>query len=173
MQFVVPQFIEVESKIIGPISARQFVIMLVGAGLLFLLYKFAPFWLLIVGGAMVLGTVGMFGFVKINSQPFHWFFLSLVQTFRRPRLRLWFRDEFTFKEKAPKKEKEDTKVVARAKVPVSNSRLAEMALLVDTGGAYVQPELIQKPTRVAAPLVAAPGVVAAPVQPNQPSNNPQ
>ncbi|MEK7540060.1 MAG: PrgI family protein [Patescibacteria group bacterium] len=172
MQFVVPQFIEVESKIIGPISARQFVIMLVGAGLLFLLYKFAPFWLLIVGGAMVFGTVVMFGFVKIHSQPFHWFFLSLVQTLRRPRLRLWFRDEFIFREKAPKKEKDQAKVVARAKVPVSNSRLAEMALLVDTGGAYMQPELIQKPTRaessVVAPAVAAP----APVQPNQPPQQP-
>lgn len=147
MQFVVPQFIEVESKIIGPISARQFVIMLVGSGLLFLLYKFAPLWLLIIGGFLVIGTVILFGFAKVNSQPFHWFFLSLVQTFRRPRLRLWFRDEFTFKEKAPGKEKEEVKVVARVKVPVSNSRLAEMALMVDTGGAYGQLEAPQAPVR--------------------------
>lgn len=147
MQFVVPQFIEVESKIIGPISARQFIIMLVGAGLLFLLYKFAPIWLLIIGGFLVLANVIMFGFAKVNSQPFHWFFLSLVQTFRRPRLRLWFRDEFIFKEKAAKGEKAETKAVARVKVPVSDSRLAEMALMVDTGGAYAQSALIQKPTQ--------------------------
>lgn len=145
MQFVVPQFIEVESKIIGPISARQFVIMLAGAGLIFLLYKFAPFWLLIVGGFLVLGLVILFGFAKVNSQPFHWFFLNLVQTFRRPRLRLWFRDEFTFKEKAPGKEKEEAEVIAKVKVPVSNSRLAEMALMVDTGGAYAEQEPPQVP----------------------------
>lgn len=145
MQFVVPQFIEVESKIIGPISARQFIIMLVGGGMIFLLYKLAPLWLLIIGAVLVMALVIVFGFTKVNSQPFHWFFLNLVQTFRRPRLRLWYREEFQFREKKPKKEKADLATVRRVKVPVSNSRLAEMALLVDTGGAYVQPELVQKP----------------------------
>lgn len=150
MQFVVPQFIEVESKIIGPISARQFIIMLVGGGLLFLLYKLAPLWLLVIGAILVIGLVVLFGFAKVNSQPFHWFFLNLVQTFRRPRLRLWYREAFVFREKKPKKEKTETELVRRVKVPVSNSRLAEMALMVDTGGAYSQPELIQKPQNIAA-----------------------
>lgn len=145
MQFVVPQFIEVESKIIGPISARQFVIMLVGGAFIFLLYKLAPLWLLVIGSILIMALVIIFGFAKVNSQPFHWFFLNLVQTFRRPRLRLWYREEFKIREKLPKEKKGDLVTVRRVKVPVSNSRLAEMALLVDTGGAYVQPELIQKP----------------------------
>ena len=117
MQFVVPQFIEVESKIIGPISARQFIIMLVGGGLIFLLYKLAPLWLLIIGAILVMALVIMFGFAKVNSQPFHWFFLNLVQTFRRPRLRLWYREEFQLREKKPKKEKVDLATVRRVKVP--------------------------------------------------------
>lgn len=151
MQFVVPQFIEVESKIIGPISARQFIILMAGGGMLFLLYKLAPLWLLFLGGFFVMAMVILFGFAKVNSQPFHWFFLNLVQTFRRPRMRFWYRDEFQIKEKVPKKDKDEAEVIPRLKIPVSNSRLAEMALLVDTGGVYVQPELIKKPVNIPQP----------------------
>lgn len=98
-----------------------------------------------------MAMVILFGFAKVNSQPFHWFFLNLVQTFRRPRMRFWYRDEFQIKEKVPKKDKDEAEVIPRLKIPVSNSRLAEMALLVDTGGVYVQPELIKKPVNIPQP----------------------
>ena len=38
-KFIVPQFIDVESKIIGPITTRQFLIMLAGLILGFAAYK--------------------------------------------------------------------------------------------------------------------------------------
>ena len=38
-RYNVPQFIDVEAKIIGPITARQFIIMLVACGLTFIWYK--------------------------------------------------------------------------------------------------------------------------------------
>lgn len=146
MQFVVPQFIEVESKIIGPISARQFIIILVGAGMLFLLYKFAPLWLLIIGALCVCTLIILFGFTKVNSQPFHWFFLNLVQTVRRPSMRMWYRDEFQPKEKESRKDKKKKDdFIPRAKIPSSQSRLAEMALLVDTGGAFTDKDITEKP----------------------------
>ena len=40
-QFVVPQFIEVEDKILGPITVRQFLIMLIAGILIFIVYRFA------------------------------------------------------------------------------------------------------------------------------------
>ena len=42
--FTVPQFIEVESKVIGAITARQFMILLAGAILVGILYKLLSFW---------------------------------------------------------------------------------------------------------------------------------
>ena len=42
-QFTVPQFIDVEDKIIGPITTRQFVIMLAGFTLIGISYKLFDF----------------------------------------------------------------------------------------------------------------------------------
>lgn len=42
-QFLVPQFIDVENKIIGPLTVRQFVIFLIAAGFIFLVLKFLLF----------------------------------------------------------------------------------------------------------------------------------
>ncbi len=42
-QYVVPQFITVEDKILGPITVRQFLILLVDTGLMFIFYKIFDF----------------------------------------------------------------------------------------------------------------------------------
>ena len=39
MQFKVPQFLEIEDKIFGPFTFKQFVYLAGGAGLCFVLYK--------------------------------------------------------------------------------------------------------------------------------------
>ena len=40
MQFNVPQFIDIEDKIIGPLTLKQFLFLVAGAGLLFVLWLF-------------------------------------------------------------------------------------------------------------------------------------
>ena len=42
-QFLVPQFIDVEDKIIGPITTRQFVEVLIGVLITFISYKILAF----------------------------------------------------------------------------------------------------------------------------------
>lgn len=132
MNYVVPQFIEVESKIIGPISVRQFIELLVTAGLCFVWYSlFTPFIaipLLFITGAIGGGLT----FAKVNSQPMHYVLLNLIQTFRRPPVRIWMRTEY----KEKKMEKEEVIVKVQPKERPDSSSLASMALLVDTGGAY-------------------------------------
>src|SRR3989339_2090179 len=88
-QFVVPQFIEVEDQILGPITIRQFLILLVGGLINFLAYKFADFTLFIVTVVVIGGLSLVFAFVKVNGQTFHYFVLNLIQTLRRPGLRVW------------------------------------------------------------------------------------
>lgn len=70
MQFKVPQFLEIEDKIFGPFTFRQFVYLTGGAGLCFLFYKLLGFWLgaipiLIVGGFALALT-----FYRPNNKPF-------------------------------------------------------------------------------------------------------
>ncbi|MCW1929946.1 MAG: PrgI family protein [Candidatus Kerfeldbacteria bacterium] len=132
MQFLVPQFIDVESKIIGPISVRQFIILLITAGIDFLLFRFFP---LVPGFIMIFIITAIacaFAFGKVNTQPMHYFVLNLIQTVRRPRQRLWRRAQYV----EYKLEKESEVQPYRTKPMVSQSRLAEMSLLVDTGGSY-------------------------------------
>ena len=88
-QFVIPQFIDVESKIIGPVTVRQFTLImasgLVGA-VIYKLFDFSLFLLLVIP----LGIVTLlFAFVKINGQGLHYVALNWVQTLRRPSLRVW------------------------------------------------------------------------------------
>lgn len=139
-QFVVPQFIDSEDKILGPITARQFIIMLVAILLDAMFYKLLPFVWFIVIGLPIISIAGVVSFVPINGQPFHFFFLNLVQTFRKPRLRIWDKSLT----------KAEVKVFLAApplappaplarKAPMGTSRLQELTLVVNTGGVY-QPE---------------------------------
>lgn len=136
-QFVVPQFIDAEDKILGPITARQFVIMLVAFLTGAVLWKLLSFvWFLIVFIPLIAGA-GVIAFVRINGQPFHYFFLNGLQTLRRPQLRLWDKGKNdselrTYMKEAPPP---PPPPVVR-KGPVSSSRLQELTLVVNTGGVY-------------------------------------
>lgn len=137
-QFVVPQFIDVEDKIIGPITTRQFVIMLVTAGFIFLAYRFLYFvqFLLVTAVILIIGL--SLAFIRVNGRPFHFFLLNLLQTSRRPRLRTWNKhltdEEVRLSMKAPISSTTAPKLVARP--PLASSRLSELSLMVDTGGVY-------------------------------------
>ncbi|MEK7097981.1 MAG: PrgI family protein, partial [Patescibacteria group bacterium] len=90
-QFVVPQFIDVEDKIFGPVTTRQFVILLVAGLVLFVAYKLADLSLFIFFLATIGGSALILAFVKINGQSFHYFLLNLFQTLRRPSRRVWYK----------------------------------------------------------------------------------
>ncbi|MDO8499249.1 MAG: PrgI family protein [bacterium] len=139
-QFVVPQFIDVEDKIFGPITTRQFIILLVAGLFLFLTYKLADFSLFIFGFILVGGIAVVLAFVRINGQPFHYFLLNIFQTMRRPGLRIWRKDY-------SKQELEELRLNTIVKIPepapviphISYSRLRDLSLVVNTGG-YYKPE---------------------------------
>lgn len=134
MQFVVPQFIEVESKVIGPVSVRQFIILLATAGVMWVIWSLFTFWIAAVVDVFVLAVGGIFAFVKINSQPFHIFALAFIQTLKSPNLKVWQKELEVHKVIKEKKEKKEEPIPEKS--PVSQSRLAELSLTVDTGGFY-------------------------------------
>jgi len=139
-QFVVPQFIDVEDKIFGPITTRQFIIMLSSGLLLFIVFKLADIALFIFLAALIGGATLVLAFVKINGQPFHYFLLNIVQTVRRPSRRIWYK---SFSKAELVESIKSGKVViveAVVEVPrVSYSRLRDLSLTVNTGG-YYKPE---------------------------------
>lgn len=138
MRFVTPQFIDIEPKIIGPITARQFIIIVIGGGLIFISYKiFDTTIFILITLFILLPLVLAFAFLNVNGRPFHFFILSFVQTSRRPSLRVWKKEQIVVKEIEIKKEKKTLeKVSVRKNLPTS--RLSNLALQVDTGGKFNQ-----------------------------------
>lgn len=146
-QIVVPQFIDVEDKIFGPLAVRQFSIIMVGALLLFAEYKFADFSLFILEGIFTLGLTLIFSFAKVNGAPFHYFILNLLVTIKRPRVRLWQKtvDDAELRESMSKPVTMAQAAPASHKPALQRSRLTELTLIVDTGGAYQGEEIFNKP----------------------------
>ncbi|MBU0671089.1 MAG: PrgI family protein [Patescibacteria group bacterium] len=143
-QFIVPQFIDAENKILGPLSVRQFLILLVTGGLIYVWYELFSFFIFAIAGVLTLAIGGTFAFVKINSQMFHIFILLMIQTLRRPNLKIWKREAYK-KPSIPKdKKKKDDETIIRPKEEVTSSRLSELSLMVDTGGAFEAEKSSQK-----------------------------
>ncbi len=136
-QFVVPQFIDVEDKIFGPITTRQFVILLTAAITVFFAFRYGDFALFLVVLVLVGGLALLFAFVRVNGQAFHYFLLNIIQTFRKSRLRVW-RKEYSVDElNYLRRRFEDIEVSAMPTAPpVRRARIQNLALLVNTGGAY-------------------------------------
>lgn len=140
-QFVVPQFIDVENRIFGPITIRQFVIMLVAGLFIFISYKLADFGLFIVETVIIIFIFGLFAFFKINGRPLHYFILNFIQTLIKPRLRIWHKQitPQTIKDIISQPPTE-VKILPARKQLISATRLTELALLIDTGGVYYREE---------------------------------
>ena len=136
-QFVVPQFIDVEDKIIGPITVRQFVILLVSGGIMFAAYKLADFALFLTIAVITAIFTILFAFIKVNGRPIHFLLLNFIQTLKKPKLRVWDKtlSEGELKNYMQKVEIKPM-IKPREKPLVGSSRLAELALIVDTGGMY-------------------------------------
>lgn len=141
-QFVVPQFLDVESKIIGPITARQFLIMLATLLIDFVIYRLFLNIVFVLGfGIPVLGLGALFAFAKVNGQPFHFIALNYVQTWMKPKVRVWDKtlsdgDLRVFLHQ----DKEEEIVITPRKAPIERSRLNELTLVVNTGGVYAADE---------------------------------
>lgn len=141
-QFTVPQFIDVEDKIIGPITVRQFLILFAAGLLAMVFYKIFDFSLFVFSFIIEAAAAAILAFVRVNGMPFHFFLLNIIETWRKPNLRVWQPGqvrEFIYKD--AKVESKDTPVTP-AFVPkiVTESHLSELALTVDTRGQYRGPK---------------------------------
>ncbi|PIR92780.1 hypothetical protein COT99_04340 [Candidatus Falkowbacteria bacterium CG10_big_fil_rev_8_21_14_0_10_43_10] len=136
-QFTIPQFIDVEDKIIGPITIRQFVILLVALMASVISYKLSDFVLFLTLTLFFFIFGGVLAFLKINGRPFHYFILNVVQTLKKPKLRIW-NNKLGRKEKEMEEKETAAKQTAKfEKKPIyPKSKLAELSLVVDTGGVY-------------------------------------
>ncbi len=129
MQFQIPQFIEVEDKIFGPFTFKQFIFVAGGAGSAYILYRLLPVFIALPVIGLVVGFSIALAFLQFNGRPF---ILALEHGFSyllHPKLYLWNNDRKRTVARA-KKETEEKK--GEVYVPkLSDSRLHELAWSLD------------------------------------------
>lgn len=89
MRFQVPQFIEVEDKIFGSLTFKQFIYLAGSGGIVVAAFIFLPKFF----AFLVAVPVGIFGgslaFYKVNNRPFIFMVESFVKYFTKERLYIW------------------------------------------------------------------------------------
>src|SRR6185312_15636442 len=70
MRYQVPQFIEVEDKIFGPLTFKQFIYLAGGGGLCLLFFTVLPIYFTVLLGIPVMTFAAALAFYKVNGRPF-------------------------------------------------------------------------------------------------------
>lgn len=133
MQFQVPQFIEVEDKIFGQLTLKQFIYLAGGAGLSFVVYRVLnsillsalPIIIILAfSAALTWGKAyGRFPFIFMVEAAFKYFFSS--------KLYIWKKVNRTVQREEDKMEK-DARELASIMVPkISNSKLKDLTWSLD------------------------------------------
>lgn len=132
MRFQVPQFIEVEDKIFGPFTIKQFIFLAGGAGISFMVYVIIGNLIIsLIPIILIMGASGALAMIKINKRPLITVVESAVKYFLGAKLYIWKKEE-------PKPKTEDEIIAKEAKsyasvmVPkISNSRLKDLTWSLD------------------------------------------
>ena len=89
MQFRVPQFIDIEDKLFGPFTFKQFIYLAGGAGIIYVAYRLLPFLIAILIIIPVAALAGLLTFYKINNRPFSTYLQSIITYYISNKLYIW------------------------------------------------------------------------------------
>lgn len=89
MRFQVPQFIDIEDKIVGPLTLKQFIYIAIAFGISMFFYFTISFYIWIII-TLIIGIIAFaFAFLKINNQPFSRMFVSIINFYLKPKIYVW------------------------------------------------------------------------------------
>ncbi|MDD5626719.1 MAG: PrgI family protein [Patescibacteria group bacterium] len=92
MQATVPQFIDIEDKVVGPLTIKQFLYFLAAAAVELIYWFFFDLSLFIVITIPTLAITSAFAFIKVNDRPFIYFVLAVFGFYLKPPIRIWRRE---------------------------------------------------------------------------------
>jgi hypothetical protein len=132
MQFKVPQFLEIEDKIFGPFTFREFAYLTGGAGMCFVLYKLLGLALGAIPILLVAGLALMLTFYKPNNKPFINMVEAMFRYSMQSKLYIWKRRKMSAEESAKQKAtaKKESEVVYRES-RLTGSKLRDLAWSLD------------------------------------------
>ena len=125
-EYQVPQFIEVEDKIFGPLSLKQFVYVAGGIGLCVIILLSLPLYIGILLALPVAVLSGGLAFYKINNKNLVDIIEAALTFYTKNRLYLWKKEES--KEAAPTPA---APVPQREKLKLTQGKLRDLAWSLD------------------------------------------
>lgn len=115
MQFQVPQFIETEDRVVGPLTLKQFGYIAAAGILIVIFFLLFNFWLWLILTALV-SSIGLaLAFVKVNGRSLIIFLRALFDSFWRPKI-------YVFQPKLPKTEAEVRKIIMARREPTAPAK---------------------------------------------------
>lgn len=93
MEYQVPQFVEVEDKIFGPFTLKQFIYLAGGAGICAIILLNLPLFVGIILALPVAGFAAALAFYKMNGKPFIDILEAGFMYYVGNRLYLWKKDK--------------------------------------------------------------------------------
>lgn len=127
MKFEVPQFIDVEDKVFGPLTFKQFIYLAGAAGVSVVIWIFVPRFIgiFLIAACVALGV--SLAFYKVNNEPFVFFLESALKFFIGKKLYIWKKEA-----KKVEKKKEEAPQETGVTVPrLSDSKLRDLAWSLD------------------------------------------
>lgn len=130
MKYQVPQFIEVEDKIFGPFTFKQFVYIVGGLGICFIAYRLLPLIVAILVMIPAGALAASLAFYKPNKRPFIDTLEAAFNFFTTSKLYIWKKEE----RKAVPKTTEEIIQAAKSSMVVpklSESKLKDLSWSLD------------------------------------------
>lgn len=139
-QYKVPQNVETEDKILGPLSVKQFIYVIIGLLWGFLMWRIFSFSV-VVAVIFALPVTGFFlllGFGSREGVPFEDYVVAFIRFLIVPRQRIWIKDDrkdvIVKDPEKPKENLEKTSIV-------TTGQLKQLANIIDTRGNFKDPTI--------------------------------
>lgn len=129
MNYQVPQFIEVEDKIFGPLTWKQFLYVAGGAALSFIVWSLLPSFIAFIVIIPIVAFFLALAFYQVNNRPFIYTVENAFKYFLKSKLYIWRKEA-----KQPEKSAQETEKANSPELFVpklSDSKLRELTWSLD------------------------------------------
>jgi len=139
-QYKVPQNVETEDKILGPLSVKQFIYVIIALMWAFLMWRIFSAYIIIalIFAFPVTGFFLLLGFGQREGVPFEDYVVAFIRFLIVPRKRMWIKDD---SKEVIVKDVEKPKEEFGVGKNVSSGQLKKLANIIDTRGNYKDPSI--------------------------------
>lgn len=134
MEYQVPQFIEVEDKIVGTLTLRQFIYVAGGGGLCIFFFAYLPLIVALLLSLPVAGLAVALSFYKVNGKPFIEVLEAAFNYYTRAKLFLWKHKDASVEERKALNTtaaSASVAIVPRGTPKLTRGKLSELAWSLD------------------------------------------